>query len=367
MRLLFVSHSFPPAHQPLANVGGMQRVALDLASALQGNAETQTEVIALRSAWLGHHLLVACWLPVTLLRIMTKSLRGTVDAVLFSSMVTGSMALLLRPILSRLGIPMAAIAHGRDVTLPGAYQRFLVRHVLRALDAVLPVSRATASECAARGMPKARVRVIPNGVDTRRFRINGASGEAGSSFLLSSVGRLVERKGFAWFIGHVMPLLPECVHYHIAGSGPERNVITEMISRCDQGHRVKLLGRLPDAAICSLYHRTDLMIMPNIAVPGDLEGFGVVMLEAAASGTPVVAANLEGIQDVVTEGINGHLVTSMDASAFAETILTYVKDRPSLGELGTLAAAHTAATFSWERIAALYASTMRQLMPPARR
>ncbi len=262
---------------------------------------------------------------------------------------------------------MAAIAHGRDVTLPGAYQRLLVRHVLRALDAVLPVSRATASECAARGMPKARVHVIPNGVDTRRFRTNGEPGETGESFLLSSVGRLVERKGFAWFVGNVMPLLPECVHYHIAGSGPERSVIAERISRLDQGHRVKLLGRLPDAAICSLYHRTDLVIMPNIAVPGDLEGFGVVMLEATASGTPVVAANLEGIQDVVTEGINGHLVTSMDARAFAETILTYVKDRASLGELGTRAAAHTAATFSWERIAGVYVSTMRQLLPHARR
>ena len=341
-------------------------MAIDLATALHGVADTRTEVVALRSAWRGHHLRVAFWLPATLLRILAKALGGTVDAVLFSSMVTGSLAPLLRPFLYRRGIPMAAIAHGRDVTLPGAYQHLLVRRTLRALDAVLPVSQATANECMARGMAEAKVHVIPNGVDTDRFRVNGASRGARSGFLLSSVGRLVERKGFAWFVSHAMPLLPEYVHYHIAGSGPERNAIAETIKRADLGHRVKLLGRLPDTAICELYHRTDLMIMPNIAVRGDLEGFGVVMLEAAASGTPVVAANLEGIQDVITEGINGHLVSSMDARAFAETILAYVADRASLGALGRRAATHAHTCFSWCRIAGLYANIMRQLMPPAR-
>lgn len=345
----------------------MQRVAIDLVRALHGVADTHTELVALRSAWRGHHLRVALWLPVTLLRILIKAYRGTLDAVLFSSMVTGSLAPLLRPVLSRRGIPMAAIAHGRDVTLPGAYQHLLVRRTLRALDAVLPVSQATAAECEARGMPKAKIHIVPNGVDTHRFRANGAACRTRASFLLGSVGRLVERKGFAWFVDHAMPLLPECVHYHIAGAGPERDLIAETIRRADLGHRVKLLGRLPDAAICELYHRTDLMIMPNVAVRGDLEGFGVVMLEAAASGTPVVAANLEGIRDVITEGVNGHLVSSMDARAFAETILAYVEDRASLKALGERAAAHTRACFSWRRIAGLYADIMRELMPPARR
>ena len=160
-----------------------------------------------------------------------------------------------------------------------------------------------------------------------------------------------------------MPLLPEHVHYHIAGSGSEHAAISAAIDRNSLRHRVRLLGRLADADISELYQSSDLLVMPNIPVPGDVEGFGVVILEAGASGTPAIAADLEGMRDVVTEGVNGHLVECRNGQAFARAIMPYVLDRPALKQLARQAAAHTADNYSWEKIAGHYANRMRMLVP----
>ena len=153
----------------MANVGGMQRVAVELYEALDAHPDVALDALVLRSSWRWHHIVGIGWLFTTLRKIRQKAERGEIDAVLFSSMVPASLAPLLRRTLARRGIPMAAIAHGRDVTQPGPYQHLLVRRILGALDAVLPVSRATAAECIKRGMPEDKVHVIPNGVDTARF------------------------------------------------------------------------------------------------------------------------------------------------------------------------------------------------------
>ena len=363
----------------MANVGGMQRVAVELYQALAQHPDVDLDALVLRSSWRWHHIVGIGWLFTTLRKIRRKAERGEIDAVLFSSMVPASLAPLLRRTLARRGIPMAAIAHGRDVTQPGPYQHLLVRRILGALDAVLPVSRATGAECIKRGMPPANVHVIPNGVDTARFEPvadraarRRALAEAlkdptqalpEQALLLCSVGRQVPRKGFAWFIDEVMPLLPDNVHYWLAGGGPQADAIAEAAQRHGLTQRVRLLGRISEEALALLYRGADLFIMPNIPIPGDMEGFGIVMLEAGMSGTPAIAARLEGIQDVITEGVNGHLVESGNAWAFSETIIPYYHDRAALDAAARQAARHTAETFSWAAVADRYVRKMRTLLP----
>ena len=361
MRLLFVSHSFPPRSRPMANVGGMQHVAIELSEALPAHASVTP--LVLRSAWRWHHVRCALWFIPTAIRIWRKARRAEVDAVLFSSMVTGALGLLLRRTLSRRGIPMAAIAHGKDVTQKGPYQWLLVRRILRVLDAVLPVSRATGDACTARGMPEHRVHVVPNGVRAERFAslTQETSASTQGTLVLCSVGRLVRRKGFAWFVRTVMPQLPSSVEYLIAGTGPEHGRICEAIRDCNLSDRVRLLGKLPEEGLLHLYARAHLLVVPNIPVPGDMEGFGIVMLEAGASGVPAVAARLEGIQDVITEHANGHLVESRDAHGFACVVTRYEADRNALHELSTRTQAHTLAHFQWDDIAARHARIMKQL------
>ena len=355
MRLLFVSHSFPPENHPLESIGGMQRVAVELADALVKRNDLCYQQLILRSSWKWHHIQCAPWLAATAMRLHRMAANKEMDVVLFSSMVTGALATLIRSTCTDANIKLAAIAHGRDVTLPGMYQTLQVRRTLNALDRVLPVSRATGKECAKRGMPPSRIQVIPNGVMISRYTLGSGSRDSGLQLL--SVGRLVKRKGFAWFVDQVMPRLPSNVHYRIAGTGPENDAIQRAVASRGLAGRVHLLGRCSDEHLTKLYSESDLLIMPNLPVGGDMEGFGVVMLEAGASGTPAIAADLEGIRDVITDGINGRLVRSGDAAKFRKAILNY----PTTPEVREQAYKHTAQKFSWTSVAELYASHLHDL------
>jgi phosphatidylinositol alpha-1,6-mannosyltransferase len=167
------------------------------------------------------------------------------------------------------------------------------------------------------------------------------------AFLLCSVGRLVRRKGALWFVENVMPRLPANVHYWIGGDGPMASEIRAAIERRELTARVRLLGRLSDHEVGNLLRGADLFVMPNVPVRNDMEGFGVVMLEAGVCGLPVVAARLEGIIDVVHEGWNGCLVTSGSVEEWVRAIERFHAHRDLLAELSTRSASFTREQFAW--------------------
>lgn len=372
MRLVFVSHSFSLPAAPLANIGGMQRVAMELDSALRfyGTHPLTYDAILLRANWKWVHLLVAPFLLRTYFDLAGRIKRREVDVILFSSMVTASLAVLLQSAARARGIRLVSIVHGQDVTKPVAIYRAFVPRVFEALDLVLPVSGATADACTSRGLSPEKVHVLHNGVVLDRFSAypSPAGARSGQAFrsglpsdalLLCSVGRQVRRKGFAWFIEHVMPRLPEHVHYWIGGDGPEGEAIRRAIQSKGLSHRVRLLGRMDDSELTRFYQSADLFIMPNIAIPGDMEGFGIVMLEAAMNGLPSVAARLEGILEVISVGKNGYFVESKDVDGFARRILSLDSNRSALKQLSGTCIAHVARTFGWETVANNYLSALK--------
>ncbi|WP_263831612.1 glycosyltransferase family 4 protein, partial [Salinibacter sp.] len=380
MRLLFVSHSLPPEGRPLANVGGMQRVALKLHETLEARADANAldyDALLLRSAWRTVHLKTPLFLARAGWQIARAARQSAVDVVLFSSMVTASLAVPLRGLLRRHGVRTAAIVHGLDVTTPFPPYQWFVPTVFGALDAVLPVSRATRQACLDRGASADQLRVVPNGTDTDRFeapadratarRALGASVEASppspppDGLLLCSVGRQVERKGTAWFVDTVMPRLPADVHYWVAGDGPELDTIEAAVARHDLAPRVRLLGRVPNDTLGALYRGADLFLMPNVPVEDDMEGFGIVLLEAGQCGTPAVAARLEGIQDVIADGVNGHLVAPQSPDAFVDAIAAYRNDPEALDAAAQRALHYTEGTFGWPAVADTYLSVLRAL------
>ncbi len=372
MRILYVSHSFPPRNRPLANIGGMQRVAADLYNALF-ECNASVEPVILRTSWRWTHIRTSLFLGSSLFRIAAAAKRGKVDAVLFSSMVTASLAPLLQRTLRKHGVASGAIVHGRDATLLSAPYQLLVPRIFAALDAVFPVSRATGAACLERGLAAAKLHVVPNGVSPDRFASDWSRATArtmlferfgqpedtgkdnpGRVLLLCSAGRQVKRKGFVWFVEHVLPRLPEDVHYWLAGEGPEAERILHAAERSGVAHRVRLLGRLSDKELEGMYRAADLFIMPNVPVPGDMEGFGVVMLEAGLCGLPAVAADLEGIADVIEDGKNGRLVPSGDATAFTDAILEYRRKPETLEEAGRRTISHVLERFGWNAAAQKY-------------
>lgn len=362
----------------MSNVGGMQRVAMELLRQLQRRSDLHIETLVLNAPWKGVALRAAPFILSLATRVPRRIQRSAIDTVLFSSVTTAMTLPLYSSRIDRSRVRLAAVAHGLDVVAAHHFYQSVVRRTLHRLDLVLPVSRATAKACIKRGA--AAVEVVPNGVDLGRFngvsRSNGqpaalhTAGD-GSLFaelpeediLLLSVGRQVARKGFTWFAENVAPELPPNVHWWHAGHGPERPALERVIKRCGLERRVRLLGLVDEPTLMALYERADLFVMPNIAQPDDMEGFGVVMLEAGACGVATVASELEGITDVVRNGTNGFLLPSGNAEAWIDQLKVIANDRTRMKGMGNNAAEFVRQTFDWPAIADRYVGALRNIGP----
>ncbi len=374
MRLLFVSHSFPPPDAPMSNVGGMQRVATELHAALEKRDDVAMRTLALRSSWKWVHLRAGLFLASLAVRLRREARAHEADAILFTSITTALPLLLASRRLKSRGIRLAAIAHGLDVTDPNPAYQMAVRRLCRVLDVVMPVSRATGKELIARGLSRGRMQVVPNAVDVDRFtrdtadqtreptsKIESAPSLPVDAFLLVGVGRLVRRKGFAWFIENVMPKLPDRVVLWLAGDGPERQAIEAAIARNALQQRVRCLGKISEEELIALYKMGQLFVMPNINVPGDMEGFGIVMLEAGVCGLPTLAADLEGIRDVIEEGVNGWFAPSGNAKAFVDRIQRLLDAPDELRRASKRTAEYVSSTYRWNTTAQRYLDILKRV------
>jgi phosphatidylinositol alpha-1,6-mannosyltransferase len=380
LRVIFVSHSLPPSDGTNTNIGGMQRVALDLHRALSVHQGIEYEPIVMRSSWTETHRRVVPFLVRTLRTLRRRVYHDQVDVILYSSMVSASLDTLLGRARRRRNVKAAAIVHGLDVTTDlWVYQKFVPR-VFSSLDLVMPVSRATGEACVERGLPSTKVCVVPNGVDVGRFAFPAEADFAArpadrpsleglvddhvlsrASLVLCSVGRHVARKGFDWFASEVMPRLPDDVIYVLAGEGPMTQQIKEAALASGVQDRVILVGRVSEEDLRRLYAGADLFVMPNIPVKGDMEGFGVVMLESGLSGAPAIAAGIEGILDVVAEGENGILVPTGNTEAFVKAVMGFHGAHTRVVQAAERARRYTAATFSWEAVANRYVDELTRL------
>lgn len=368
MKILYISHTIPPENQPLESVGGMQSVSLQLMDAMKELDEVELETLIQRTPWKNIGYSTTGFLFRLLYLIPSAVERFKPDVILYSSMVTAMVG----PFLPRkVDAPMVAINHGQDVTLPlWIYQKYLP-FVFRKLSGVISVSEATRSESIKRGMAPEKGIALPNGLDPARsvnlpdsnhsrrvlseqFGINSDP----ASPLILTVGRQVKRKGHVWFIREVMPLLSEEVEYLIVGDGPEYGSIQQQIEDSGFESRVFLTGRQPDEILQRAYSAANLFVMPNIPVKGDMEGFGIVLLEANQAGVPAVASDLEGIRDVITQGVNGYRVPYGDAEAFADKIKYVLSDEKK--SLSVSAKEHVLEQFSWNRVVRKYVAFLRK-------
>lgn len=283
------------------------------------------------------------------------------DIVLFSSMVTASLAYFIR---KKVSVPLVTINHGRDVTLPSGIYQWFVPKVFDSLDGVISVSQATRDECIKRGMKPEKGVALPNGIDLKKLQTFPDKQKArdelerdfniplGEHFMLLTVGRKVKRKGHEWFIREVMPKLDDEVLYVTVGDGPEFESVERAVENSRYKDRIFLLGRQPDDVLKKAYAAADVFVMPNIPVDGDMEGFGIVLLEANMAKTPAVAADLEGIKDVIAQGENGYRVPTLDADQFASKVheMLYYK----LEHLSKQTRSYVQEQFSWKNVAQQY-------------
>lgn len=286
---------------------------------------------------------------------------------------------------------IVATVHGLDVIAPVSFYQRLVRRALGRLSHVVCVSRATAQVVAERGVDPERISVIPNAAEPVAETIERSpavydelqralgSDLRGKTVLLS-VGRPIKRKGFDLFIKSVFPSLPDDFVYIVAGppinppawvSVPSRflsaerrrrvlvamgyhNVHEQLIS-LSRHPRVFYLNGVSERMRNLLYAAADQFIMPNRTIRGDMEGFGIVALEAAVRGIPIVATGIEGIVDAVIDGQNGTVVPEGDTSGMIAAIKKLAeRTDQERRQIGLRAQAFTQEQFSIERVGRMY-------------
>ncbi len=360
--ILFITRKHPPS------IGGMQRLSRDLTRSVGQLTATRT------IAWGGSTALLPLFLPYAFIKAarVARSRQPRVELIHLSDALLAPLGNALKRIS---GVPVVATVHGLDITYPlGLYQRWSPGW-LRHLDRLISVSNHTRAECLKRGIPASHCEVIPNGVYTDEFatppteagiasleRLAGA--QMRGRRVLLTVGRLIERKGVANYVAYTLPQIvaqnPDVCHL-VIGDGPHQKAIAQRIAERGLGNHVVMLGQVDDATLKAAYHRADLFIMPNIPVPNDVEGFGLVALEAAASGTYVVASQLDGIPDAIVDGQNGTLVNG-NAAKFAATVLDLLADEQHLSQRGQQAHDYVAAHFDWRIIAQRYLESFNQVI-----
>ncbi|GAB2870644.1 glycosyltransferase [Nocardioides pacificus] len=329
-RVVFVTRKFPPS------VGGMETLAAGVWRSLAGLRPEPALV-----AHGGGNRALVWWAPWAVLRVAALLARRDVALV-----VTGDalMYAVLRPLLALTRTRSATMVMGLDVTYEHRLYRAIVHPPLRRAEKVIAISAATAGEVVSLGVPPERVSVLRLGIPVRACseqerrvagaRVRAELGLSEDDVLLLSLGRLVRRKGAAWFVGEVLPGLSCRTHLVVAGDGPDAARVAEAAARAGVTGQVHLLGRVSDDQREALLCGADLFVQPNVVVPGDMEGFGLVTIEAGMRGTPVVAADLEGIRDAVVDGETGVMLPTADAQAWTRTVRALVADRAALQRLG---------------------------------
>ncbi len=180
--------------------------------------------------------------------------------------------------------------------------------------------------------------------------------------VFATAGRLVARKGHAWFIKNVVTALPRTALYAIAGDGPEREKIAVLIKSLKLEDRVIMLGRISHEEKKILLNSIDAFIQPNIPVPGDAEGFGIAPIEAAVCERAVFASNIDGIPSAIHHGKNGTLLSPKETTAWVNALMKYMEHPLSHEPSGADARAYTMGTFLWDRIAQKYLELFAEII-----
>ena len=254
--------------------------------------------------------------------------------------IEGAQAL---PLARRLGVKLITTFHGFDATLstaallssPAWAYYPLFRRQLAAQGALfLSASGFIRGRLLAIGFPPERTRTHYIGVDCRRITPRDAAEE---QKIILHVARLVEVKGTLHLLRAFARLGGE-VELVIIGDGPLRQALTAEAVSLGVAARVRFLGALPQAEVLAWMRKAAMLVLPSVRTgTGRIEGLGMVSLEAAATGVPVVGSDIGGIPEAVIDGQTGFLVPERDDEGLAARIRSLLDDQALRRRMGAAA------------------------------
>lgn len=258
--------------------------------------------------------------------------------------------------------PLVCTFHGVELTW--TRRRFpalmpVLRRVIRTADAVTANSTYTAELI--RRLHDRRVVRIPFGATIQPQAHGGTTpGDGRNGFELLFAGRLVERKGVRYLLDALARLRDEHpVRLEVVGDGAERAALEAHAVEAGVADRVRFHGFVSREELGRRFAACDAFVLPAVVdAKGDVEGLGVVLIEALSHGRPVIASAAGGIVDIVRDGETGLLVPPGDADALARAIVRYVEEPELAASMAAAGRAHVEREFSWpvviDRLTALY-------------
>ena len=268
---------------------------------------------------------------------------------------------LLGPRLARRGLRYSVIVHGAEMLVPSVVPgvgRALAR-ALSGAELLLPVSEYTANSLHSflkkRRMPEPPMEILRARVDLDRFRpdvntgaVKPSLGLAPEDRIVLCFGRLVPRKGVDRLIEALPDIrkrVPRAVVV-VAGTGPEMGRLERMATA--NALPVAFAGRVPEEEAPAVYAAADVFALPVVDrwFGLEIEGLGVVLLEAAAAGTPAVTGRSGGTPEAVIDGITGFVVDARDRAALVDRICRLLEDPGSARRMGKAGRDHVEAHFS---------------------
>ena len=263
-------------------------------------------------------------------------------------------------------------AHGLDLVYPAILYQLLCVRWLKYCDRIIANSTYTAFLAKQKGARGGSVSPISPGVWPERFQSPDVADVTKRKFgldgkrILLFVGRLAKRKGVKEFIQHSLGRIARAIPhvcFVVAGNNPTESLtqrddtITEIeaaISATGLLGYVRLLGGLSDEDIIGLYQACDLFVLPALESESDVEGFGIVLLEAAAAGKPAVATRVGGIPDAVEDCKTGHLTKPGDYEGLGDAIISLLNDGQRKHVMGEAAMRRAQEDFCWAKIVVEY-------------
>ncbi|WP_169979010.1 glycosyltransferase family 4 protein [Tautonia rosea] len=257
------------------------------------------------------------------------------------------------------GLPYVCYAHGEELTYAEMSRElaWLMRRVYRNADAIIANSLNTLRMLQEGwGLVEDRLYLMNPGVDTGWFkpadRDPGVRDRLGwgDRPVVLTVGRLQERKGHDVMIRafkEIVRDVPDAL-YAIVGDGECASSLLELVTSKGLEHHVRFHGSLDDYAMRECYQQCDLFVLPNRTVGRDIEGFGIVLLEAQACGKPVIAGASGGTAETMKIPETGLVVSCEEPGELTREVVELLKDRARRARMSKSAREWAVERFDWE-------------------
>jgi colanic acid/amylovoran biosynthesis glycosyltransferase len=249
------------------------------------------------------------------------------------------------PLARRLGVPLITTFHGFDATLStksllASRKPSWVNYALRREqlakqgDLFLCVSEYIRQRVIELGFPEERTHVHYIGIDTQAIQPRDSGKEKP---IILHVARLVEKKGTEYLIRAFAQMADEVPNMQlvIIGDGPLKGELESLGKTLGIDGRIEFMGARPHGEVMAAMHEAAVLVLPSVtAGSGDAEGLGMVLLEAAASGVPVIGTMHGGIPEAIVDAQSGFLVPERDVGALAKRLSEMLQDGSMRRDMG---------------------------------